>query len=258
MMFPDYIQNTLDWSSMRDWSVFPANRFNKRPCITDPFENATNNPEEIRALFERFPDALMGVPCGPINRCSVIDIDIKNGIDGFEEFKKLGLTIPRTAIVDTPSGGCHLYFDTGSEELKNSASKIGPGIDLRGARGYVIGPDSVSKVGTYKWRLRGILPNQPFAKMPQKLLEMIRGTSYSQRRGKPNKSQVANRLNLPIELGQRNCEIASRIGYLLTQVSPDKTWNMIQHINDKKCKPPLDQRELERTFVSILKREVGR
>jgi hypothetical protein len=258
MMLPDYIQNTLDWSNMRDWKVFPANHSNKKPYITDPFGNATNKPKEIKALFKRFPNALMAVPCGPINRCSVIDIDVKNGVNGLEEFQKLKIDVSGAFIVATPSGGFHLYFNTDLEELPNSASKIGPGIDLRGAGGYVIGPDSVSKVGTYKWQGRGILPNQPFSAMPKRLLEMIRGTSYSQKRDKPNKSQVVNRLNLPIEIGQRNCEIASRIGYLLTQVSHDKAWDMIQHINHKKCKPPLDQRELERTFISILKREVRR
>jgi hypothetical protein len=46
--------------------------------------------------------------------------------------------------VDTPSGGQHLYYAAPpGREIRNSAGKIGPMIDVRGAGGYVLGPGSV-------------------------------------------------------------------------------------------------------------------
>ena len=60
----------------------------------------------------------------------------------------------------------------------------------------------------------------------------------------------------PIFEGYRNVTMASRIGYLLKKLEPGLALQVAQHINDECCKPPLDERELLRTFNSILKREM--
>ena len=55
----------------------------KRSCIKDPFGRAVNTREEVIDLFKDFPGAGIGIPTGPSNGITVVDIDIKNGVDGW-------------------------------------------------------------------------------------------------------------------------------------------------------------------------------
>jgi hypothetical protein len=49
---------------------------------------------------------------------------------------------PPTYAVDTPSGGCHLYYTAPAGRVRNSAGRLGPLIDVRADGGYVIGAGS--------------------------------------------------------------------------------------------------------------------
>ena len=64
----------------------------------------------------------------------------------------------------TPSGGRHLWL-TGPPDVvvPNSASRLAPGIDIRGAGGYLVGPGSRTDHGVYTHRPRNrpILPGRP-------------------------------------------------------------------------------------------------
>ncbi|MDX3280994.1 bifunctional DNA primase/polymerase, partial [Streptomyces scabiei] len=59
-------------------------------------------------------------------------------------------TIPETVVVLTPSGGRHIWL-TGPPDVvvPNSASRLAPGIDIRGAGGYLVGPGSRTDHGVY-------------------------------------------------------------------------------------------------------------
>ena len=51
---------------------------------------------------------------------------------------------PGTMFVQTPRGGWQLYFRAlAGHDIGNSASKLGPLIDVRAAGGYVVGPGSI-------------------------------------------------------------------------------------------------------------------
>ncbi|WHM37664.1 bifunctional DNA primase/polymerase [Streptomyces sp. BPTC-684] len=60
-------------------------------------------------------------------------------------------TIPETVVVITPSGGRHIWL-TGPPDrvVPNSASRLAPGIDVRGAGGYLVGPGSLTGNGVYR------------------------------------------------------------------------------------------------------------
>ena len=62
--------------------------------------------------------------------------------------------LPATVTTTTPRDGRHLYFSwppTGPS-IRNSASRIGLGIDVRGAGGYVVAPPSIGSNGiAYAW-----------------------------------------------------------------------------------------------------------
>ena len=114
----------------------------KRPYVPRGFHNASRIATIITAWWRRWPDALIGMPTGRMSGRWVLDIDVKDpAADGFDTLEDLGLSIlPETPVVHTASGGLHVYFDAGPRELRNSCSKIGPGLDVRGDGGYVILP----------------------------------------------------------------------------------------------------------------------
>src|SRR5699024_2912042 len=58
--------------------------------------------------------------------------------------------LPDTLVVDTPSGGLHLYFKDPSGEAQNTVDRLGQGIDTRAKGGYVAAPGSSRPDGDYR------------------------------------------------------------------------------------------------------------
>jgi hypothetical protein len=125
------------------------------------FKDATLDPAIVHAWERKYPTTLWGMPTGTASGYVVLDIDVKRPeANGFDSLKDLGRSIlPETPMVHTESGGVHIYFQCPDRELRNSAGKIGPGLDVRGAGGYVIvpTPDSGYVWDTY-WNLDTVEP----------------------------------------------------------------------------------------------------
>ncbi|MEV5280737.1 bifunctional DNA primase/polymerase [Streptomyces sp. NPDC051994] len=120
--------------------------------------DATTDPSAVRALFATAPWATgYGIACGrPPHHLIGIDLDTKPpAADSTAALQHLALghlfTIPETVVVITPSGGRHIWL-TGPPDavVPNSASRLAPGIDIRGAGGYLVGPGSLSSRGVYR------------------------------------------------------------------------------------------------------------
>ncbi|WP_406478145.1 bifunctional DNA primase/polymerase [Streptomyces platensis] len=118
--------------------------------------DASTDPLTVRRMFAAAPWATgYGIACGrPPHRLIGIDLDTKNGADGLTALRFLaeqhGFPLPPTVTVLTPSGGRHLWF-TGptSPPIPNSVGRLAPGIDVRGAGGYLVGPGSLTTHGRY-------------------------------------------------------------------------------------------------------------
>lgn len=249
------IDKALHALGLTHCSVFPANPTTKTPCLNDPFANAVRTEDAIYALFGRYPEAVPAIPCGPINGITVLDVDQKNGIDGMASLRALGVDLPYTSVVSTPTGGFHIYFKTGETVYPCSVGKLGPGLDVRGHGGYVLAPGAQTPKGQYTWRSDIFGPEWAPAEMPRRLSELILAPAGRHRSARSAVSLVRSRLNTPIYERSRNAEFASRIGYLLRYMPAEEAWRLIRHLNDTVTHPPLPERELRRTFDSIQKRE---
>ena len=134
--FAELAQHFLD----RDIPVFPVKHDSKIPLTPKGFKDASTNPKQIKKWAKRFPDANIGVPTGKVSRIIVVDLDRKSGADGIANFrslcKTLGIKVPGTYKVQTPSGGRHLYFRSKfAGSIRNTAGVLGLGIDVRATRG---------------------------------------------------------------------------------------------------------------------------
>lgn len=118
--------------------------------------DASTDPRRIRTLFTAAPWATgYGIACGlPPYHLIGIDLDTKSGTESSAALRELALrhlfTIPETVVVLTPSGGRHLWLSGPPDVVvPNSASRLAPGIDVRGAGGYLVGPGSRTEQGVY-------------------------------------------------------------------------------------------------------------
>ncbi|MCK7623269.1 bifunctional DNA primase/polymerase [Streptomyces sp. RS10V-4] len=139
--------------------------------------DAATDPFTVRRMFAAAPWATgYGIACGRAPHHLIgLDLDAKHGADGRTAFRLLaaahGVPVPATVTVLTPSGGRHLWF-TGppAPPVPNSAGRLAPGIDVRGAGGYLVGPGSLTAHGRYV--LAPDTPRRP-APVPPALLALL-------------------------------------------------------------------------------------
>jgi hypothetical protein len=205
--------------------VFPVKPRSKVPATVDGFKSATVDAEQLRAWWERWPNANVGVPTGAVSGFVVLDVDARHG--GLASLEKLRDRLPKTAQVLTGSGGFHHWFRYAGE-LRNSAGLLGVGLDVRGDGGYVVAPPSVHETGNpYKW-LHGL---EEAVAWPAEL-------TADRRNGAGAKVAEV------IPEGQRRAAMLTVAGKLKrTGLSGDEILPSLRELN-KRCRPPLDEAEL--------------
>jgi len=127
----------------------------KHPLTPSGCKDASSDPAVIQQWWTLWPKANVAIATGEASGIFVIDIDVADGKNGAASLAKLEAEIgpiPRDAVVRTGSGGWHIYLKLADLPIRNSASKIGEHIDVRGSGGYVVAPPSLHKSGNhYVW-----------------------------------------------------------------------------------------------------------
>ena len=110
-------------------------------CLVD-FHDASNDPDQIRRMWNAAPAPLVGVATGSVSGVDVLDIDAAKHpqAGAWWEAAISGNVRPSilpTRVYRTRSGGLHAYFQH-APGVVNTTSKIARGVDTRGSGGYVI------------------------------------------------------------------------------------------------------------------------
>jgi hypothetical protein len=139
----------------------------KHPRLLHGLRDASTDPEQVRTWWRMWPEANIGLVTGVV--MDVCDIDSEEGLEALLDLLGDGAVTGPT--VATGSGGWHAWFrPTG---LGNRAGML-PGVDWRGAGGYVVAPPSLHTSGRcYTWsRPRDRAEVQP---CPAKLRQLVEG-----------------------------------------------------------------------------------
>ena len=222
--------------------VFPCGP-NKQPLTQHGFQDATTDVEKVRAWWARYPNALIGMPTGRASGVIVLDLDVREGYDGADALAALEDAygkLPETVEALTPSGGRHLYWRHPDFDVRNSASKLGLGIDVRGDGGYVIVPPSRLPDGrAYEWEAS----NPPHAaQMPVWALRLL-GARVAPK-------SVSDEHLTRAQAGRRNVHLASIAGRLAhAGLMRDQIRAMVLAENERACDPPVSADEIDRTIM---------
>ena len=187
----------------------------------------------------------------------VVDTDIdeaKNGEAALVAlYERHGAGIPPEPVAQTGGGGYHRWYRVESQTPRNTASKLGPGIDTRGDGGQVVVPPSPHHSGRrYDW-LHGLPPaldQQPPA--PAWMLALLTSTG----------AEAAPLPTGKVAEGRRNDALTSAVGsWLAAQVvmpSRDETESYARDWNREHCDPRLPDPEPKVIARSIHARELQR
>jgi hypothetical protein len=236
----------------RGWSVIPVEPRGKRPLVRwQDFQARHPLAAEVRDWFRRWPDANVGVVTGAISGLVVVDIDVQH--DGFESLTTLemrGGALPRSVEANSGGGGRHCYFKHPGGMVRNRVA-LYPGIDLRGDGGCIVVPPSVHPSGgRYAW-VSGRSPEEiALAPLPRRLVNMMRSET-----GQSHAPEHWRHLTREgVGEGERNNTIASLCGHLLQRgIDEQVALELLLAWNRVRCRPPLDDAEVEQVVASIAK-----
>jgi hypothetical protein len=145
-------RDDVDPNSRLAWACFYADHgcyvlpiLDKKPASRHGHLDATRDPEIIRGWFTPGWDGFkrdIAIATGARSGVVVLDIDIKNGVNGWDSLAELGMTVcPQTPLSHSPSGGAHLWFQhPGPEFFVKSLSPWIPGVDLKADRSSCSAP----------------------------------------------------------------------------------------------------------------------
>jgi hypothetical protein len=136
----------------RGFQLFPCRPQSKEPAVRNWQKLATADPKKLARWFRDFPEANWAIATGRASGIFVVDLDGEQGERSWSELCQQNGGEVSTLTVRTPRGR-HLYFIyPAGTVIRNSASKIAPGVDIRGEGGYVLCPPSIHPTGaSYGW-----------------------------------------------------------------------------------------------------------
>jgi hypothetical protein len=236
--------------------IFPCKPRDKVPATPNGCKDATAGAELIRQWWEYEPQYNIGLATGAPSNVFAIDMD---GLEAEAELAKLesahGALPPTVAVIT--GRGRHLYFQMPPDvSVRNSASQVAPGVDVRGSGGYVLAPPSVHPSGkVYTWSVDSA---KAIAAAPAWLLEKVTTPANGTLAATPA-SEWRALLENGVGEGARDCTVTRLAGHLLRRfVDPVVVAKLLHSFNETHCIPPLPPADIDRAVNSIAGRELAR
>ena len=254
MMHASILDEALRLASL-GYRVFPLTPRSKQPLAgSRGVHDATSDPDTIRAWWRTHPDANIGLACG--GGLLVIDVDPDAmeayGAERVAELELEWIAKPRSR---TPRRGFHLFMQSRGE-VRNSAGRIGVGLDLKSTGGYVVVPpsrvvDLQKRIdGAYEWIEPLTCGPAELPPCPEWLVHRLHEIEHNPTN--TNNGYVTPTDHEAIPEGRRNDALASIAGHLRSiGLNPSAIAAALHEVNTQRCTPPLESHEVDRIAASI-------
>lgn len=235
--------------------IFPCN--GKTPATPHGCKDATTDPARIAEWWGGGNTHNVAVATG--NGLVVLDVDTdhdagKFGDETLSDLERQYGPLPETWTCLTGGGGIHYYFQCDDPALTVAAG-FAPGLDYRGAGGYVIVPPSIHPTTgrAYEWEASSTPTSVPLAPLPDWLHRlMLQG-----KRGKPKQAKGKEAPGKVTE-GRRNEEMFHLAASLRAKgLTVAEITAALTEANKTRCDPPLSKREIETICQSTGRYERG-
>jgi hypothetical protein len=233
-----YAQN---WRAL----VAPADPLEKKPLIAtgkDHAEHSSSDPAVIRSWSAwKRPGVRVAVITGPKSGVLLLDADQHTPeIDGVESLaaleQRLG-PLPELTPRARTAHGLHvtLGYPDGAV-IRNSASTLAPGVDVRGAGGLFIAPPAPDRA----WLAEAHPEDTPLAALPTAWAEALAGAAPGAGSASHQRPPGAR-----IPKGQRHATLYSHAGRLRRFGHTEaEILALLRTMNAARCDPPLEDGEL--------------
>lgn len=210
-------------------------------------KDASTDQRLIADWWAQWPDANVGVRTGAASGLLVLDIDVDSrGEESLARLEEGHGRLPATLTAHTGGGGRHLFFRHPGEDIRNSAGKLGHGLDIRGDGGYIVAPPSRHASGrAYRWQEGGGFGEAAVAEPPSWLLDLLSNGQVRQ----PGPTVVP--VGAIVE-GSRNAPLASLAGGMRRRgLSEQQLVAELRLINRDRVQPSLPDAEVAAIAASI-------
>jgi Bifunctional DNA primase/polymerase, N-terminal/Primase C terminal 1 (PriCT-1) len=233
----------------RGWCLHPLKSRDKVPILKNWPALATSELTQVHRWNDQFPLCNWGIATGTKSGLFAVDCDGDAGLDWLKARIDGGDSLPESWAVKTPRG-LHLYFSVPQDAtIRSSASKIAPGVDIRGEGCFVAAPPSIHPSGKPYSIIDASCAVSP---APAWLLCATQSEVSEVKQRKP-----PQRFDILPE-GQRNDGL-TRFGGALRRKGHDQVEIEAELLkaNIRRCQPPLPDAEVRKIAASVCRYEPG-
>ncbi|MEO6965118.1 MAG: bifunctional DNA primase/polymerase [Acidobacteriaceae bacterium] len=250
MSTTDAVQE-MERLAVRGWRLLPCSVRGKTPLLKRWPTLASSDLATIQGWAAEHSECNWGVATGPESRVFVLDVDGESGRASLAALVAKHGLLPVTLASRTgrEDGGEHRWFRCPQgQEIRSNAGKLGEGLDVRGAGGYVIVPPSIHESGrAYQWAN----PEHPTADAPKWFLDLLAGGTQTVHN--PPRAHISIFFE-----GQRNDGLA-RLGGAMRRrgATQAEIERRLTAENQQRCRPPLPTDEVRKIAASVARYEPG-
>ena len=235
-------------------AVIPLQPREKKPLVAwADFQAVLPSTEQVEAWWTKWPEANIGVICGPHSNLLVVDCDNAKAQEyAFEHFIRTPLTV-------TTSRGFHLYYKwpkntpiSALKQLKSDLKAKEIGLDLQISGNYVVGPVSKHPSGAIYTMIDYFGDSWLDDEVPE-FMEIAPSASQNVDLSSLDLSFVKSRFG-EIEHGDRNSAMTQFVGSLIAMggAYPDVLREALEE-NQSRFVPPLPPKDIKTIVESVFR-----